>query len=210
MFALDVDLSTSTGESTAVIEAANGVYNASATVTGTQTPSVFNDTSSGSSGVKLLVTVSGTSLGNAATNRALQDLRGTQAYNDIAAINNITIDYITGVGLNGTGVDLRYFKTTTVGLGQRFTAVSEANNLTGIGMSGDGDVFSTRTTATVTPDGESAITGQFIFVENRDANNGISSDAYTTGLDAQNTRIVNAINNAGGQTRSTVWAAKYS
>lgn len=210
MFTLDVDLSTSTGESTAVIEAANSVYNASATVTGTQTPSVFNDTSTGSSGVKLLVTTALTSLGTDATNRALQNLRGSQAYNDVAAINNLTSDYIVGIGLSGTGVDLRYFKCTTIDLSQNFTAVSELNNLAGISQSGNGDVFSERVTATVTPTGGSPVTNRQILVANDDAPTGISSDAFGTGLNASNTAITTAITNDGSQTRSTVWAAKYS
>ena len=172
----------------------NSGYNATAALSGTRTPTVFNDTSTGATPNKLLVTVGATQLGDASTNRALQDVRGTTPYNDVVAINSLTTDYISGVGITGTQIDVRYVKMSTTDLDQFFTAVTDANNSPGISQQGDGDVFTTQSTAMVTIDGST--NPATIAVQYRDAPTGISGDSFSAGLTNQNNALSTAINNA--------------
>ena len=112
----------------------------------------------------------------------------------MVAINSLTTDYISGVGITGTQIDVRYIKMSTTDLDQFFTAVTDANNSPGISQQGDGDVFTTQSTAMVTIDGST--NPATIAVQNRDAPTGISGDSFSAGLTNQNNTLSTAINNA--------------
>ena len=170
----------------------NTSFSADANVgTGTRALSVFNDTSAGSSGTKLLVDVTNTQLGDTPTNRVLQEFRGTTEYNDIVAINSIGADFISGIGLTGTQVDLRYFKAQADAVDQFFTGVSDAQGSANVRTSGDGDRFSTSRPATLTINGDTIATT--LTVQNRQSPTGISGDAFDTGLTTQTRQITNLI-----------------
>ena len=57
----------------------------------------------------------------------------------------------------------------------------------GISQQGDGDVFSTQSSATVTIDGSTNLAT--IAVQNRDAPTGISGDSFSAGLTNQNNNL---------------------
>ena len=120
-------------------------------------------------------------------------MRGTTPYNDVAAIHNLTRDYIEGIGITGSQIDVRYVKMTTTDLDQFLTAVGDVNNSQGVTQSGDGDVFSTQSSATVTIDGSSS--PATVAVTNRDAPTGISGDSSAAGLVNQNNTLSSIITN---------------
>ena len=188
----DINLSTSTTAAEILFDynslSANANLSPAVSITGTLTPAVFDDTSTGSTGTKLRVTATQIQLGNTPTNRLLQELRGTTPYNDIVAIRNLTTDFIRGIGTNTTQVDVRYFKMSTTDVDQFVSAVTDALNSAGVQQSGPGDVFSEQVTGTVTVGANPPVTAT-LTVQNRDAPTGISSDAFSTGLSNLGTDI---------------------
>ena len=154
-------------------------YNTGASIAGTRTPSVLT---SGTHSGKLQIAVSGTGLGNAPSNRAVLDVRDTQAYRDVMAIHELTGDYLASEGVNGWSIDVRYAIMQTAQLTQYFTGGTVLNG-------GGTNIFSISTADTLS--GGGSVT---LVVDNRSSPTGISSDAFSAGTTRLETNLSNLIN----------------
>ena len=174
---------------------ADGGYSSNATLTGNEVITPTISVTAPHTG-KLVATTQSVSAGDVQSNLGyLLNLRDTQPYRDVIAVQDLEVDFITSEGTTAVAVDLNHFICSTSAVGQYFTGVTlnnldVPNNL----------IFSILVQDTLVNGGETVM----LFVDNRGRVEGISGDTFQAGLDGFNEDIQVTLNVTEGNVQDIV------